>query len=126
VQSAFNLIQEAGISEIAKKAAIGTQLMIDLYESWLEPLGFELNTPRESNNRGGHISLVNPDAAQICVALRTLSKVIPDYRTPNSIRVAISPLATSYVELWDGFDRMRDLVASGAYKSVKESSSRVT
>ena len=126
VQSAFNLIQEAGISEIAKKAAIGTQLMIDLYESWLKPLGFELNTPRESNNRGGHISLVHPDAAQICVALRTLSKVIPDYRTPNSIRVAISPLATSYVELWDGFDRMRDLVASGAYKSVKESSSRVT
>jgi kynureninase len=126
VQSAFNLIQEAGISEIAKKAAIGTQLMIDLYESWLKPLGFELNTPRESNNRGGHISLVHPDAAQICVALRTLSKVIPDYRTPNSIRVAISPLATSYVEVWDGFDRMRDLVASGAYKSVKESSSRVT
>jgi kynureninase len=126
VQSAFNLIQEAGISEIAKKAAIGTQLMIDLYDSWLKPLGFELNTPREPNNRGGHISLVHPDAAQICVALRTLSKVIPDYRTPNSIRVAISPLATSFVEVWDGFDRMRELVASGAYKSVKESSSRVT
>ena len=126
VQSAFNMINEAGITQIAKKSAQGTELMIDLYDHWLKPLGFELNTPRNSDHRGGHISLVHPDAAQICVALRTLSKVIPDYRTPNSIRVAISPLATSYVEVWDGFARIRDLVASGEYKKVKESGSRVT
>jgi kynureninase len=126
VQSAFNMINEAGIAQIAIKSAQGTELMIDLYDHWLKPLGFELNTPRNSDHRGGHISLVHPDAAQICVALRTLSKVIPDYRTPNSIRVAISPLATSYVEVWDGFARIRDLVASGEYKKVKESGSRVT
>jgi kynureninase len=126
VQTAFNLIQEAGISEIAKKAAIGTDLMIDLFDHWLKPLGFELNTPRQSQYRGGHISLVHPDAAQICIALRSISKVIPDYRTPNSIRLAISPLATSYVEVWDGFERIRDLVSSGKYKGVKESGSRVT
>ena len=126
VQSAFNMINEAGITQIAKKSAQVTELMIDLYDHWLKPLGFELNTPRNSDHRGGHISLVHPDAAQICVALRTLSKVIPDYRTPNSIRVAISPLATSYVEVWDGFARIRDLVASGEYKKVKESGSRVT
>jgi kynureninase len=126
VQAAFGLIQEAGINEIAKKAAIGTELMINLYDRWLKPLGFELNTPRESQHRGGHISLVHPDAAQICLALRSISKVIPDYRTPNSIRVAISPLATSYVEVWDGFERMRDLVSSGQYQGVKESGSRVT
>ena len=126
VQTAFNLIQEAGISEIAKKAAIGTDLMIDLFDHWLKPLGFELNTPRQSQFRGGHISLVHPDAAQICIALRSISKVIPDYRTPNSIRLAISPLATSYIEVWAGFERIRDLVSSGKYKGVKESGSRVT
>jgi len=126
VQTAFKMIAEAGIDQIARKATLGTQLMIDLYDLWLKPLGFELNTPRDAQNRGGHISLVHPDAAQICVALRTLSKVIPDYRTPNSIRVAISPLATSYVEVWDGFDRMRELVSSGRYKNVKEGDSRVT
>jgi kynureninase len=126
VQTAFKMIAEAGIDQIARKAALGTQLMIDLYDLWFKPLGFELNTPRDAQNRGGHISLVHPDAAQICVALRTLSKVIPDYRTPNSIRVAISPLATSYVEVWDGFDRMRELVSSGRYKNVKEGDSRVT
>jgi kynureninase len=126
VQTAFAMIKEAGIDAIAHKAAVGTQMMIDLYDEWLAPLGIVLNTSRDPKERGGHISLVHPDAAQICVAMRTMSNVIPDYRTPNSIRLAISPLPTSYVEIWDGFERMRDLVASGRYKEVKEGGSRVT
>ena len=126
VQTAFSMIKEAGIDVIAHKAAVGTQMMIELYDAWLAPLGVELNTSRDAKERGGHISLVHPDAAQICVALRTISNVIPDYRTPNSIRLAISPLPTSYVEIWDGLARMRDLVASGRYKEVQEGGSRVT
>ena len=126
VQTAFSMIKEAGIDAIAHKAAVGTAMMIDLYDAWLAPLGIELNTSRDAKERGGHISLVHPDAAQICVALRQISNVIPDYRTPNSIRLAISPLPTSYVEVWDGFARMRDLVASGEYKTIKEGGSRVT
>jgi kynureninase len=126
VKAGFTMISQAGISEIAKKAAVGTQMMIDLYDAWLAPLGVELYTPRNANERGGHISLVHPNAAQICVALRKISNVIPDYRAPNSIRLAISPLPTSYVEVWDGFDRLRDLVASGRYKEVEEGGSRVT
>jgi kynureninase len=126
VQTAFSMIKEAGIDAIAHKAAVGTGMMIELYDAWLAPLGIELNTSRDAKERGGHISLVHPDAAQICVAMRTISNVIPDYRTPNSIRLAISPLPTSYVEIWDGLERMRDLVASGRYKEVKEGGSRVT
>jgi len=126
VQTAFSMIKEAGIDEIAHKAAVGTQLMIDLYDAWLAPLGFVLNTSRDAKERGGHISLVHPDAAQICVAMREISNVIPDYRTPNSIRLAISPLPTSFVEVWDGFERTRDLVASGQYRTIKEGGSRVT
>jgi len=126
VQTAFSMIKEAGIDAIAHKAAVGTQLMIDLYDAWLAPLGFALNTSRDAKERGGHISLVHPDAAQICVAMREISNVIPDYRTPNSIRLAISPLPTSFVEVWDGFERTRDLVASGQYRTIKEGGSRVT
>jgi len=126
VKTAFSMIKEAGIDAIAHKAAVGTQMMIDLYDEWLAPLGIELNTSRDPKERGGHISLVHPDAAQICVAMRTIANVIPDYRTPNSIRLAISPLPTSYVEIWAGLERMRDLVASGRYKEAVEGGSRVT
>ena len=126
VKTAFSMIEEATISAIAEKAAIGTQMMIDLYDAWLADLGFTLLTSRDANERGGHISLGHPDAARICIALRQFAHVIPDYRTPNSIRLAIAPLPTSYVEIWDGFQRMRDLVASRQYEKITESDSRVT
>ncbi len=126
VKSAFEIIEEASIEAIASKAAIGTQMMIDLYDAWLANLGITLLTSRNAKERGGHITLGHPDAARICIALRQFANVIPDYRTPNSIRLAISPLPTSYVEVWDGFARIRDLVASRQYESVEEGGSRVT
>ena len=126
VKSAFSMIEEATISAIANKAAAGTQMMIDLYDAWLADLGFTLLTSRNAYERGGHISLGHPDAARICVALRQFARVIPDYRTPSSIRLAIAPLPTSYVEVWDGFQRMRDLVASRQYEKITKSDSRVT
>lgn len=126
IKAAFEMIEEAGIENIELKAAKGTELMIELYELWLKPLGFELNTPRNPKERGGHISLVHPEADRIAIALREFADVIPDYRVPNSIRVAISPLATSYVEVYDGFQRLRDLVSSGQYKKVSTGGSRVT
>lgn len=126
IKTSFEIIKEAGIDKIAHKAAVGTQMMIDLYDAWLAPLGMQLNTSRDPKERGGHISLVHPDAARICVALREFANVIPDYRTPNSIRLAISPLPTSYVEVWDGFERIRDLVSTRQYEKVSATGSRVT
>ncbi len=126
VQVAFSMIEEAGIDAIAAKAAIGTQMMIDLYDEWLAPLGYTLLTSRNPKERGGHISIGHPDAARICVALRKFANVIPDYRTPNAIRLAIAPLPTSYIEVWDGFQRIRDLTQTRQYEKVEGSDSRVT
>ncbi len=126
VQIAFEMIEEAGIDVIASKAAIGTQMMIDLFDEWLAPLGYTLLTSRNPKERGGHISIGHPDAAKICVALRKFANVIPDYRTPNAIRLAIAPLPTSYVEVWDGFQRIRDLTETRQYEKIEGSDSRVT
>ena len=126
VKTAFSMIEDAGIGAIAQKAATGTQMMIELYDAWLADLGFTLNTPREAKLRGGHVSIVHPDGKQIAFALRQLANVIPDYRAPNSVRLAISPLQHSYAEIWDGFSRLKDLVASGDYKKISNTNSKVT
>ena len=126
VTIAFEMIAEAGIDVIAAKAAIGTQMMIDLYDEWLAPLGYTLLTSRNPQERGGHISIGHPDAARICIALRRFANVIPDYRTPNAIRLAMAPLPTSYVEEWDGFQRIRDLTETRQYEKIEGSDSRVT
>ncbi|MFM1906230.1 MAG: hypothetical protein RIT32_1026 [Actinomycetota bacterium] len=126
IKSAFELIEMAGISNIEAKANQGTQMMIELYENWLNPLGFTLNTPRNASMRGGHISICHPEASKIAIALRKYANVIPDYRAPNSIRVAISPLVNSYVEIYDGFQRIRDLVSTRQYEQVEDGQVRVT
>jgi kynureninase len=126
VEIAFNMIAEAGIEAIEEKAGKGTDLMIALHDAWLAPLGFTLGTPRAASERGGHIIVIHKDAKQIALALRKLKNVIPDYREPGAIRLAISPLATSYTEVFDGFERLRDLVASGEYKQIEIDGNRVT
>ena len=126
INTAFEMIGKAGIEQIEAKARQGTTMMVELFDQWLAPLGFELNTPREPAERGGHISLWHEEAKRISAALRKYQKVIPDYRVPNQIRVAISPLATSYVEVFDGFARIRECVANKEFESIHESGNRVT
>lgn len=126
IEASFGMIAEAGLPAIAAKAALGTALMVALHDEWLAPLGFSLVTPRDPARRGGHVTLRHPEARQIAAAMRESAKVIPDYREPSSIRLAISPLATSFAEVREGFARIRDLVASGAYRTVRTTTSRVT
>jgi kynureninase len=126
IDEGFGMIEDATIAQINAKASKGTDMMIELFDQWLVPLGFELVTPRDSKLRGGHISIYHPDAAQIARGLRDDMKVIPDYRAPNSIRVAISPLPTSYVEVFDGFVRIRDYTQSGKYQELDLSNVKVS
>jgi kynureninase len=126
VQASYEMIERAGIAKIAKKAAIGTELMIALFDAWLVPLGFSLLTPRDSARRGGHITIGHPEAKRIAAALRKFAQVVPDYRMPNSIRLAISPLPTSYTEVFDGFSRIRESVERKDYEKIKDDGNRVT
>ena len=126
VKTSFEMIKEASLRTISEKAAIGTSLMIEMFDELLAPLGFELTTPRDSNKRGGHISIHHIDAEKIARGLRIDKNVIPDYRVPNCIRLAISPLTNSYEEIWEGFIRIADYVKSGDYQLLGEAKSSVT
>ena len=126
VASSVEVIAQAGMPAIETKCGRGTELMIELYEQWLVPLGFGLETPRAAQHRGGHLSLTHPEAAKIAKGLREFQAVIPDFRKPQTIRVAVSPLYNSYEELYVGFDRMRELVATNRHLDVVTTGGRVT
>jgi kynureninase len=126
IQASFKMIEEATIEAIEHKANVGTEMMIALFDAWLKPLGFELLTPRDPKERGGHITIGHPDAKKIANAMRSIIKVVPDYRTPDSIRLAIAPLPTSYTEVWDGFQRLKELVETKKYLEIQDKGSRVT
>ena len=126
VNVSVEMIGQAGMDKIAKKAQTGTDLMIDLYDQWLSELGFTLMTPRDREKRGGHISLMHDHAEKISLALRQFERVIVDYRIPNQIRIAISPLANSYEEIYRGMRSIRELVDRKDYLNVQDNISEVT
>ena len=93
----------------AKSVAL-TELIVELHDAWLAPLGFELGTPREAARRGSHVSLRHPRAWTFTRALID-ARVTPDFRGPDSIRLGVAPLYTSFAEVWDALDRLRAIAA---------------
>ena len=126
VKTSFEMIEEASLKLISEKAAIGTNMMVEIFDELLAPLDFELTTPRDSTKRGGHISIHHLESEKIARGLRLDKNVIPDYRVPDCIRLAISPLTNSYVEIWDGMNRITEYVKSGDYLNIGEAKSSVT
>ena len=82
----------------------------ELHDAWLAPLGCAIGSPREAARRGNHVSIRHPDARLLTTALIERG-VIPDFREPDSIRVGLSPLTTSFEEVLRGFEVIRELLA---------------
>ena len=120
VNAAIKIINKASITEIVKKAQKGTDIIIEFYDQWLNSLGYKLMTPRDENKRGGHISIMHENARNISVALRNFEKVIVDYREPNQIRIAMSPLTTSYNELYEGLKRIKYVTENKTFEKIKD------
>jgi kynureninase len=126
VQEGAKLLAEAGMQRVRAKSLGLTGLVVELFDAWLAPLGFELGSPREPARRGSHVSLRHPEAWPINRALIERAKVIGDFRGPDSIRLGIAPLYVSYADVWDALDRLRGLVEAGEHKTVDAARRRVT
>jgi kynureninase len=107
-QAGIELVVEAGINAIRAKNIALTEYAITLHDAWLGPLGFSLGSPRDSSRRGSQVSIRHPDAARLSAALIE-RKVVTDFRAPDSIRVGLSPLTTSFEDVHLGLATLHDL-----------------
>ena len=126
VRAGIDLVANAGITSLRKKAVVLTELIVELHDEWLAPLGFELGSPRDPERRGAHVSLRHEEAWPISRALIERARVIPDFRDPDSIRLGVPPLYTRAVDVWDALDRLRTLVERGEHREVDAVRTRVT
>jgi kynureninase len=122
----IQLVAAAGIEAVRAKSTALTTLADGLYDEWLAPLGFELETPREPERRGGHVSFRHPDGWPICRALAVRANVVADFRAPDSIRFGFPPLYTRFVDVWDALDRLRRLVLAREHVAFESKPARVT
>jgi kynureninase len=126
VEAGAALVAEAGIERLREKSVALTELVVDLHDAWLAPLGFELGTPRDPGRRGSHVSLRHPDAWRITQALIERARVVPDFRGPDSVRLGVPPLYTRFVDVWDAIDRLAGLVRAREHEAYDAALTRVT
>jgi kynureninase len=120
LEPALDLIQEAKIENLRTKSVHQTEYLIYLFEEMLISLGFTLGTPLDHEQRGSHVSFRHPEAYRICQALIDPEYgnfvVIPDFREPDNIRLGISPLYTSFSEIFYGVQTIRYVVQKRLYE----------
>jgi kynureninase len=122
----IELVAEAGIGAVREKSVALTGLAVELFDAWLEPLGFTLGTPRNPARRGSHVSIRHPEGWRICRALIERADVVPDFRRPDSIRLGLPPLSIRFVDVWDAVERLHRLVEQGAHLEFDPTPARVT
>ncbi|GAC1529688.1 MAG: aminotransferase class V-fold PLP-dependent enzyme [Acidimicrobiales bacterium] len=123
VDESVAMIEEAGIRAIRAKGSALTTYAAELAAAWLEPLGFDCPAVA---TRGSHLALVHPDAYRLSCALIAEAGVVADFREPDILRIGLSPLMTRFVDVWDGFDRIRALTERCAWERYDVTRGRVT
>jgi len=125
VEVGARLTAEAGIEPLAAKGRALTDLVVALADEHLTGHGVTVASPRDATRRGSHVSLAHPHAWQLTQALVERG-VVPDFRTPDRLRLGPAPLYTRFVDVWDAMDRLRTVLAEGAHEGYPTERSRVT
>jgi kynureninase len=101
---------EAGVDAIRAKGIALTEYAIALHDASLAPLGFTLGSPRAAARRGSHVSVRRADARELTRRMIETG-VLPDFRAPDSIRLGLSPLTTSFADVARGIAVLAELAA---------------
>ncbi len=125
VEVGVGITAEAGIGAVAAKGRALTGLLVTLADQRLADSGVRVASPRDAARRGAHVSLAHPEAWQLTQALIDRG-VVPDFRTPDRVRLGVAPLYTRFVDVWDAVDRFAGVLAAGAHRSYPTERSRVT
>ncbi|PKR77233.1 kynureninase [Halalkalibacillus sediminis] len=114
----LQLFEQAGIETIREKSLQATQYLMDLLNELLSDHGFTIGNPVEDERRGGHVSLEHPEAASICKALKA-HDIIPDFRSPNVIRLAPVAFYVTYQDIHQTVMTLKKIMDEELYKNYK-------
>ncbi|GCE31507.1 kynureninase [Dictyobacter alpinus] len=126
IEPGVELLLEAGIDKLRAKSLRQSNYLIQLWQRELEPLGFTLKTPREAQQRGSHVSLGHQEGLRIDLALINDMQVLPDFRAPDNIRLGITPLYTTYRDIYQTVLRLKAIVTERLYEKYSTDAPIVT
>jgi len=120
------MVAEVGIEAIRARSVALTTMLVDLVDVHLAPLGFTLASPRDPARRGGHVSVAHPEAWGVTRALLAEAGVVPDFRAPDVVRLGLSPLTTTFVDVHTAVGRIVEVVRTGRHLVHRDDAAAVT
>jgi kynureninase len=126
IEPGVDILLEAGVDALREKSLAQSDYLIMLWEEKLKSRGFALNLPGRRGERGSHIAITHEEGWAIDQALINEMNVIPDFRAPNIIRFGITPLYTSYEEIYLAVERLVEIMDNKLYEKYPQSNSEVT
>ena len=107
----LEIIKEAGLKNIREKSKDITDYFVYLVDEVLSgnPYSFDVISPRDAERRSSHVAVKHEKADAISSLLREKG-FITDFRPPNVIRVAFSPLYNTYHEAWKTVRTIKDII----------------
>jgi kynureninase len=79
----LKIIAEVGVDRIREKSKRQTARLIELADA----RGWQVNTPRDAEQRGGTVSIAMPNAREVCAELLRRD-VLVDYRPNAGVRMS--------------------------------------
>jgi kynureninase len=126
IEAGIDDVVSAGLESIRAKSVMLSEFLIEQFGEYLAPLGFGLASPSDPAWRGSHVSLSHEEAWPITRAMIELAGVLPDFRAPDNIRLGLSPLYTTFVDIHTAVLRMRQLVEREAHYDFRNARVSVT
>jgi kynureninase len=126
IEAGLDDVLDAGIDAIRAKSLALSEYLIGQVSEHLTPLGFRFASPLDPDRRGSHVSVSHAQAWPINLALIERGNLIPDFRAPDSIRLGLSPLYTSFLDLHTAIQRIRAVVKSGVHVEYTNVTATVT
>jgi kynureninase len=114
-----------GLPALREKSLELTRLFADLVESRVAGHGLTLESPRADGLRGSQVSLSHPEGAHAIVQALIARGVVGDFRAgepgiaPDILRFGVTPLYTTYVDVWDAVEQLRQVLASGEWREAR-------
>ena len=121
LKTSLDITLEATTEELNIKSAKLFDYFVSIYSNKLKKLNFELLTPMDKNKRGSHIAISHKEAWRISKCLinpidNDKLSIIIDFRPNNIIRIALTPLYTSFEDIYLISKRLINIINDGEYK----------
>jgi kynureninase len=97
LRGSLEVVEAAGVDRLRWKSLELTRYLRSLFLERLADVGFSFATPEADERRGGHLAIRHSLARGLSVALRGRG-FVPDYREPDLLRIAPSPLYSRFAE----------------------------